>query len=349
MMNDGVVAKTIPFVGRFVNETKLPRYTGLTAGTPVMVNNTYPCNIDADILESKGYTILMYNYDKCKFVNTNPSAKDLIKPQHGFVITNNGAAQETLDITQAMLAGGSTKYNDRTTKVTMPYHVLGLYNENSTNGYASEIQVYYDEQKGNNAADVRNTPIFWSNSENSLVPDLYMIMNDQTLQRLYVGEGEVTIPLGIRLQMDMDVTFKMEMTNGYEKAILLDTETGKEYDLTINKEYTVMGLKQGDCLGRFFLNLKAETEYEEDTPTDIEMPSINEPAINMYVVDNQSINILTTNTELQVVYVYDMVGRTIEYQVSGNNANIRLPFTQGVYAIQVICDKLTRTEKVILK
>jgi hypothetical protein len=39
----------------------------------------------------------------------------------------------------------------------------------------------------------------------------------------------------------------------------------------------------------------------------------------------------------------------MSYEVSGYNANLRLPVAAGVYTIYVIGDKANRTEKVILK
>ena len=73
-------------------------------------------------------------------------------------------------------------------------------------------------------------------------------------------------------------------------------------------------------------------------------------AINIYVAeDGKTINVVSVDTNLQTIYVSDMTGRTVQHNASGNAASLRLPVTQGVYLVQVIGDKATRTEKVILK
>jgi hypothetical protein len=59
--------------------------------------------------------------------------------------------------------------------------------------------------------------------------------------------------------------------------------------------------------------------------------------------------VVTSGAELQTIYVSDMTGRTQAYQVSGNYAELQLPVAQGVYLVQVISDKVSRTEKVVLK
>ena len=70
------------------------------------------------------------------------------------------------------------------------------------------------------------------------------------------------------------------------------------------------------------------------------------------VMDRESdnaIRVLTSGVELREIYVSDMSGRTMRYNVNGYSASIKLPVPNGVYLVQVIGDKLTRTEKVILK
>ena len=72
--------------------------------------------------------------------------------------------------------------------------------------------------------------------------------------------------------------------------------------------------------------------------------------INIYTNEaDNSINVVTNGVELQTIYMSDMAGKTMSYEVSGYNANLRLPVAQGVYTIYVIGDKANRTEKVILK
>jgi hypothetical protein len=348
-LGDGIVPKSYTFNGRFINESKPLTFEGLSS-SPVLVNNTYPCNLSASAIENDGdYTVYLYDHDKNSWLSPERDGSSKIKPQHGFaIIKREGAA--TLAVTTNMLANGNTYHYEKSANATMPYHVIELYNANSTDGYASQIQVVYDAEKGAAQLDARDAEKLWSN--NTMVPDLYMMMYDVTLQRLYVEKPEMVIPLGVRLQQDMDVTFKMAKTNGIEKAILEDRLTGKEYDLTGNKEATITGLevgKTGFTEGRFYLNLVAEDQFNFDTPTDITDAIVETNSINIYVSNGNSLSVLANNVDLQTVYVSDMSGRTQRYDVSGSYANITLPVSQGVYVVQVIGDNLTRTDKVVIK
>lgn len=341
-IRDAKEPKKYTFNGRFINEDAPLTFTGLSSNY-TMANNTYPCNLDANAIEAAGYTVYLYNYDTYSWVTPAPKGST-IKPQHGFAIKQTTGAS-SLTVARNMLAGGDTRYNRSAT--AMPYNVIRLLNANSTIGYASEIQVWYDAEKGGAALDVRDAERLWSNDVN--VPDLYMMQYDATLQRLYVEKAEKVIPLGVRLQQDMDVSFKLHDTNGYAEAILQDRETGKEYDLLNGKAATITGLSKGVIEGRFFLNLVADSDNEFDTETAIDNIISIEPSIGIYTDGGNTIRVLGNNVELQTIYVSDMSGRTTQYNVSGSYANITLPVSKGVYLVQVIGDNVTRTEKVVLK
>jgi hypothetical protein len=47
--------------------------------------------------------------------------------------------------------------------------------------------------------------------------------------------------------------------------------------------------------------------------------------------------------------VSDLMGRSMQYMVSGNSAYVKMPEKKGIYIIQVVGDNASRTEKVIVK
>ena len=341
-IRDAEVPKSYTFNGRFINEAEPLTFTGLN-GDYIMANNTYPCNLNANAIEAAGYSVQLYNYVNRSWGSPDPEGST-IKPQHGFAIKQTTGAS-SLKITRNMLAGGDTRYNRSAT--VMPYNVIKLLNANSTDGYASEIQVWYDVNKGAAALDVRDTEKLWSNDNN--VPDLYILAYGKNLQRMYVESDSKVIPLGVQLYKDMDVTFALNKTKGFAQAILQDRETDKEYDLLNGKAATITGLKAGDPIeGRFFLNLVAETD-DFNTETAIDNIVSIEPSIGIYTDGGNTIRVLANNAELQTIYVSDMSGRTSQYNVSGSYANITLPVNKGIYLVQVIGDNATRTEKVVIK
>ena len=344
-LNDNVVPKNYEFVGKFVNEASLPYITGLSTTDPVLLNNSYPCNIDPKELEEEGQgTVWMYDYKGGSFSLTSEDDV-LIKPQHGFIFKPTG---ETYQVTKEMLVSGDTK--SRSAEAEMPIFSLNLFNANSTEGEYSRVIVKYDELGDNGPVDLDLEKMF---AENASTPELYIVMYDGKYQRVHVNSKEIVIPLGIRLMTSMNVSFQKFKAEGFDKVTLVDEVANKEYDLLSGKEVVTEKLLAGDIEGRFFLNLKEkeeddDIEGDDNVSTEIEEDSA-EQSINILVEGENTVKVITNGVQLENIYVSDMAGRTIGYKASGYSAEIELPVAQGVYMINVIGDTASRTEKVILK
>ena len=337
------------FVGKFVNEADMPEYT-VEAGTPALLNNSYPCNIDAKVLEDKtGGNVQYYDYTSGTFLNTESTTSQvLLKPQHGFIFTP-AAGKKSLTITEEMLTGGDAK--SRSAKVELPTFSLNLYNANTGVGY-SNIVTKIDDMLADGEEAVSNVEkVFAPNADS---PELYIVANDAMYSRYTVGSNTQVIPLGVRLKKDMNIKFKKEYSTNYDRVILVDTYTGKEIDLLRNS-YTTEALVAGDIEGRFFLNLNMATDVEneengdDNVSTEVEDNEIINTAINIFVDEANMIRVVTNGVELKTIYVSDMAGKTMKYDVKGYAATLNLPVAQGVYTLNVIGDKASRTEKVILK
>ena len=328
------------FTGRFVNESALPEYTGLTAGTPALLNNSYPMNIDARVIEEKGLgSVLLYDYEMGSFKNI--SGDGLIKPQHGFVIEPTGTS---LTITPDMLVGGDTK--SRSVDQEKSIYVLKLNKANAT-GAASTIHLVYDAEADGLKPAALDTRKVYSN--NTTTPDLYMLMYDDTYQRLHVGSTTQTIALGISIQESMPVSFEKASNNGFSQVTLVDTYTGKEYNLLGNDKIVTETLPAGVTEGRFYLNIEVNNDYVADDDVTTPVESItDQQGIQLYVQDGSTISITTTKGELKTVYVSDITGRTQTYNVHGTHVKIRPPVANGVYTVRVVGNETSRIEKVIL-
>ena len=341
---------TYSFDGKFVNDAALPTYTDLTAGVPVLLNNSYPCNIDAKKLEEiSGGNVQYYDYTSGTFMNTSATTSQvLLKPQHGFIFTP-ADSKTSLEITSAMLTGGDTR--SRSSEITLPTLSLNLFNANTGVGY-SNVVVKVDELLEDGTQAPSNVEKVFAPNYDS--PELYIVANDSMYSRYSVNSKTKVIPLGVKLKKDMNIKFKKEYFNDYETAILVDTHTGKETDLLRNS-YTTETLVAGDIEGRFYLNLGVSSDVEDDetggddVSTEVEENETTTSAINIFVDDNNTIRVVTNGVELKNIYVSDMAGRTMKYDVRGFAASLRLPVAQGVYTLNVIGDKANRTEKVILK
>ena len=349
-VNDGTQAKAFSFTGRFANDAAMPSFE-IKNGEPRMMNNSYPSNVSAKAVEaSEKGTVSYYDYEAGSF---RPLGNDdvMLKPQHGFVFTPN-TTDNTFTITTDMLADGNTR--SRSAEQPRPSFAIGLYNAgNNTN--MSEIIVRYDAEHTNGVEHIMDSKKVYSPIAET--PELYMLMYDAEYARLHTAKAEQTIPLGIMLKQDMSVKFAVNNNNQYSKVMLLDKQTGKEYNL-LHSSYTTEPLATDTIEGRFYLNLSVEGEYDSDQDnsigdftTSVE-DSIEDAASINILVDNiasSSIRVIGNNVELQTIYVSDMSGRTMRYDVSGSAAHLQLPVAGGVYLVHVIGDNATRTDKVIVK
>ena len=340
-----------PFVGRFVNDSGNDPilYEGLTSGKYNLLNNSYPCNIDAKELVKLAGGELQY-YDGSSFKPlTGVQGDVLLKPQHGFIYKpTNG---ETLTITKAMLADGNTR--SRSAEVEMPTFSLNLVNAN-TKTHNSNIAIRYDEFLGEGNVSENNVEKVFATSVKE-TPELYIIANDTKLASMDVATEAQTIPLGVRIKQPMNIRFEKAWFSGYKQATLVDKVTGEEYDLT-TETYTTKRLEVGDIEGRFFLNLEEGVKEEElpeeggDVPTEIEDNTSTNAEINIMVEESDNtIRVITNGVELKTIYVSDMSGRTMKYNVRGCAVHLKLPISEGVYLVNVIGDTASRTGKVILK
>ena len=343
---------TGPFTGIFVNEAQLPTYTGLTKNQAVLLNNTYPANIDADLLEGKGLgTVQYYNYESGTFLNTDATTEQvLLKPQHGFIFTPKNSGNFT--VPADVFVNGNTR--SRSVKAEIPTFSLNLFNANTGVGY-SNVVVKVDELLADDEQALTNVEkVFSPNTES---PELYIVANDAMYSRYTVNANTKVIPLGVRLKQDMNIKFIKEYFTNYENVTLVDIHTGVETDILRNS-YTTETLVAGDIEGRFFLHLSlnADTEDDDDiengdgnVSTEVEEDDATNGAINIFVDESNIIRVVTNGVELQTIYVSDMAGKTMKYNVKGYAATLNLPVAQGVYTLNVIGDKANRTEKVILK
>ena len=344
-----------PFQGKLVNDKNengdCPiSFTGLQTGLNLL-NNSYPYNIDAKKVEdlSEKGSIQYFNPDAGEFMNTSSTGSNVIlKPQHGFIFTPNSEVSR-LDITNEMLDDGNTR--SRSAEIELPTFSLNLYNANNNVNYSNAV-VRYDEFLGE--GNKSNLDVEKAFSPITKTPGLYIIANDGQYSRVDVATTSKAIPLGLRIQEPMIVRFEKSWFSGFSKVTLYDDWTKKEIDL-LSKTYTTEELPVGDMEGRFFLYLEEITKEDEDledddVTTEVEEEITSASEINIFVDNSDNtIKVITNGMELRTIFVSDMAGRTMKFDVRGYAVSLNLPVSQGVYMIHVVGDGGSRTEKVILK
>ena len=347
-IKDATVAKEFSFEGRFYNESALPKYTGLTAGKSVLISNTYPANIDADMLNNSGLgTVQVYDYKEKSFIPLATRTTTPILPQHGFVFTP--ATSNDLVITEEYFLHTITK---RSANIVAPYCRISL--KNMTSNAASEVEVEIDDLK----EDVENygtdAPKVFNSMEKSL-PDMYIMRYDKKWAALTAPTMAEAIPLGVRIsQAGTTIRFTLVGSEGLGDIILEDRLEGKTYNLTAGQLCEFSSLPVGDCEGRFYINLaeKEEEDNEEeggDVSTEVEEETFTDSGISIIGNSESVVVSCSTDMELQCIYIIDMSGKTAMYKVSGNYVTIDMPVAQGVYTVNVIADKASKIGKVILK
>ena len=330
---------TFTFTGRFYNEAGLPEYTGLTPEVPVLLNNTYPANIDADMLQSKGYGTIQC-YEGHSFVDVTGRTDAVISSGYGFIFTPNVA-----EFTIPSDCFQTTKViNNRNAEAEVPSLKLQLKNEN-VDGVYSAISISHDELKDDAADYAVDAPKLFNDMESNLA-DLYVMRYDSKWAGLTVPTVEESLPLGIKVRTaNQKYKFNLLNSNLDCDIILEDRQEAKEYNLSAGEVCEVSDLKVGDCRGRFYLKTSESAEEDEDVTTDVFESEVS-TSIDIYANGN-SVTV-SSNDNIRSIIVSDLSGRQMNYNVNGQYIVLDLPVASGIYTINVIGDNTSRIAKLKL-
>ncbi|MBR2492175.1 MAG: T9SS type A sorting domain-containing protein, partial [Paludibacteraceae bacterium] len=332
---------TFTFTGRFYNEAGLPIYTGLTPEVPVLLNNTYPANIDADMLQSKGYGTIQC-YEGHSFVDVTGRTDAVISSGYGFIFTPNVA-----EFTIPSDCFQTTKViNNRNAEAEVPSLRLQLKNED-VDGVYSTISISHDELKDDAADYAVDAPKLFNDMESNLA-DLYVMRYDSKWAGLSVPTVEESLPLGIKVRTaNQKHRFNLLNSNLDYDIILEDRQEGKEYNLSAGDVCEVSNLAVGDCRGRFYLKTSESSEEDDEVTTDI-LDNEKSASIDIYAQGNSVVVSSTNNVNIQKIVVSDLSGRQMNYNVSGQYIVLDLPVSSGIYTINVMGDTANRIEKIKL-
>ena len=344
---------TYTFKGRFYNENALPNYEELEAGVPILLNNTYPANIDANALNTSGKgTVQLYNYSTNAF-DAAPSEGTAILSQHAFVFTPAENGTLVIDNTKWFLNSITRHRSGSDVLPTCRVQVKAI-----RSNTASNVVLTVDELKDDEADYATDAPKIFNSldGKNELtIPDIYVMRYNKQWSGIRIPSMDEVIPLGIRINhADAELEFSLLSQEELGDIILEDRLEGKKYNLSEGEKCYVSNLEVGDCEGRFFINLsdKPEDDTEDNTDdnisTEIEDSSSNN-GISIITKENSVVISCSSDIELKTIYINDMSGKTAMFNVSGQYAEIELPVAQGVYTVNVIGDTATKTGKVILK
>ena len=330
---------TFTFIGRFYNEAGLPEYTGLTPEVPVLLNNTYPANIDADMLQSKGYGTIQC-YEGHSFVDVTGRTDAVISSGYGFIFTPNVA-----EFTIPSDCFQTTKViNNRNAEAEVPSLRLQLKNED-VDGVYSTISISHDELKDDAADYAVDAPKLFNDMESNLA-DLYVMRYDSKWAGLTVPTVEESLPLGIKVKTaNQKYKFNLLNSNLDCDIILEDRQEAKEYNLSAGEVCEVSDLVVGYCRGRFYLKTSESTEEDDDVTTDVFESEVS-TSIDIYANGN-SVTV-SSNDNIRSIIVSDLSGRQMNYNVNGQYIVLDLPVASGIYTINVIGDNTSRIAKVKL-
>lgn len=332
------------FNGRLSDEAGLRQYT--IGSAHQLLSNTFPANLDAATVAAAGGTVRIWDYDFKSFETA--VGGDMIKPMHGFIYSRSNAEQTSLQVTDAMIVFGNTKYRKRT--VTQPLFRMNVNNTNNT--YGSRINVKYDADKADTFDGMIDSEKLF-NDQDLNVPEMYMMAYSKKLSQKGINKQTEIIPLGIRTNVEKSLKFTRQSTDGYEEVILEDRQSGTTYDmLATNAEYIINNVPAGNNEGRFYLHL---TVAEDRIPSTIGEETIGssdaeELDIAIFAQGKQVTVSSSQNLVIETILVSDMAGRTQVFTASNPHFNqLNLQVAQGTYIVKVIGDKATKEAKVIIK
>lgn len=343
-VGEGTMPHTYQFVGRFANDEALPTLS-LSTGYNFL-NNSYPSVLDANLLATHlggDYAIKLYNYTDCAWddIKSVPEYDQKIKPQSGFVIIANTAAEKQL--TQELYDGTYSGKYKPTLKSVSAESGLVLRAYNTVNNKGSNVGIWYDYKDIEKAFNTSVT----DNAE------LYILKGDGKYSTVTMADVSAVIPLGIRNKSTAPFTVKFEITNseGIESAVLEDrgVEPVAYYDLLDESTNAFFQhIMPGDLEGRFFLNLNYADD--DDIPTDDDDVTTSNADIDLYGDGNSIIISSSENVMLKSAEITDMSGRTTVVDLKNAHYNkINVKGAQGVYVVKAIGDTKTETAKVIVK
>ena len=327
---------TFTFTGRFYNENAMPKYTGLTPEQPVLLNNTYPANIDVSKLLGFG-TVQSYNYEAQSF-----GIADAIIPSHyGFIFTPGKGVTE-LTIPRECFQTTAVD-NNRSAETEVQSLKLQLKNEESD--VYSVVYISEDELKEDVANYFVDAPKLFNDMEENLA-DLYVMRYDSKWAGLTVPTVEESLPLGIKVRTaDQKHKFNLLNSNLDYDIILEDRQEAKEYNLSAGEVCEVSDLAVGDCRGRFYLKTSESVEEDEDVTTDIFESEVS-TSIDIYANGN-SVTV-SSNDNIRSIIVSDLSGRQMNYNVNGQYIVLDMPVSSGIYTVNVIGDNTSKIAKVKL-
>lgn len=331
---------TFTFTGRFYNENALPKYTGLTPEQPVLLNNTYPANIDADKLQSMcNGSIQIYEGHSFSYVGGRKDA--VISSHYGFIFTP-GLGVTELTIPQECFQTTAVN-NNRSAEAEVQSFRLQLKNEESD--VYSVVYISEDELKDDAANYAVDAPKLFNDMEENLA-DLYVMRYDSKWAGLTVPTVEESLPLGIKVRTaNQKHRFNLLDSNLDYDIILEDRQEAKEYNLSAGEVCEVSDLAVGYCRGRFYLKTSESAEEDEDVTTDVFESEVS-TSIDIYANGN-SVTV-SSNDNIRNIIVSDLSGRQMNYNVNGQYIVLDLPVASGIYTINVIGDNTSRIAKVKL-
>lgn len=352
-LSDGDAPKTFNFEGRFANEDAMPTYSLTTQNTWYFVNNSYPANLNvAKLLDRKssdGLKAKVYSYKYKSWDDVDASSVEAnavyVTPNSGFVLYSN--SKNNVSVTTVHddygQKGGSTNYVDYLdVKRAYANTYLKLRVQNTVDGTASMVNVRYNAENLNKAF-----------SYNESTPEIYIPSGDAKYSTYGIDDEATVIPLSLRNKQskNLNVQFTLAASDGFESIVLEDRVEGKTYDLTDGDAPYFNGIAPGDCAGRFYLILNYADE-QHDVPTSVD--DVNSTTagsgIDVYAIGHRLTVSVSQDLNIEKIMLFDMAGRAYSVPVTGAKiSQTVLGVENGVYTVKVITDKMTRTEKVILK
>lgn len=292
---------------------------------------------------------------------------EFIKPGQGFVV--NGTTDDVnVQFTNALRSGidyateASTSHFFKTTKATTiqspinqraVVHVGFEYKKDNGKVFhrqlatVLEYENLLDKEVGKDAYmfDYFENDAYWvlpNEEDRFVITGVPSLLDDEDLE----------LPIGVVLDVDREITFKLDKVENLSKVYLLDRETNTISNI-IKNEYSTF-VNAGDNIDRFSLVFKDHNHLDTEEEEELLTIDTVDNKYEMYVsTEDKNLHIKVTNTNIKEIRLYDFTGRLLINHVEKNKKNEVNLSTDGiasnVYILKVLTDKTIFSKRIIIK
>lgn len=183
-------------------------------------------------------------------------------------------------------------------------------------------------------------------SSNGGAPEIFTYADNRPTVMNFIGNTDITIPIGIRTKATGNTTLRLTGMDTYEGAAIsfVDKELNKTIDITNEDAFEyVFENTTGNVNGRFFIQFVAKEP-------DAVRSAIPESSVNIYAIADKIMVTSSAGDFIKQIGIYDVEGRLVYNMESINDNAVSIDCSfpkQRVLIVKVISEKGSKSAKIL--